>query len=62
MSKSEIKHEISKVLDRFSDNALAELLKFLKELDSRKDRDISSNASLIKILQEDGELLAKLAQ
>jgi hypothetical protein len=32
MSKKEIKHEIDKVLDGFSDEALAELLAFLKEL------------------------------
>ena len=62
MSKEEIKYEISKVLDHFSDKALAELLAFLKELDSRKDSKISVNSSLNKILIEDKELLAKLAQ
>lgn len=30
MSKKEVKHEIGKVLDGFSDEALAELLAFLK--------------------------------
>jgi hypothetical protein len=61
MSKEEIKYEISKVLDRFSDKALEELLAFLKELDTR---DIKSpfSASLSKIISEDKELLAKLAQ
>ena len=62
MSKKEIKDEISKVLDHFSDKALSELLRFLKELDSKNKVDISSNASLQRILQEDKELLAKLAQ
>ena len=33
MSKEEIKQEIGKVLDNFSDRALGELLAFLKELD-----------------------------
>ena len=33
MSKEEIKSEISKVLDQFSDTALTELLAFLKDLD-----------------------------
>lgn len=62
MSKEEIKYEISKVLDQFSDKALAELLSFLKELDSRNSLDYSINSSLNRILAEDKELLAKLAQ
>ena len=62
MSKNEIKDEISKVLDRFSDEALSELLNFLKELDSKDKERISSNVLLDKILKEDKELLAKLAQ
>jgi len=62
MSKNEIKDEISKVLDHFSSDALNELLKFLRELDSKNNRAISSTALLNKILREDNELLAKLAQ
>ena len=62
MSKEEIKYEISKVLDHFSDKALAEILAFLKELDARKESTISTNSSLNKILSEDKELLTKLAQ
>ncbi|MBL0183925.1 MAG: hypothetical protein IPP96_17210 [Chitinophagaceae bacterium] len=62
MSKEEIKYEISKVLDHFSDKALAELLAFLRELDTRKESQTSTNSSLNKILTEDKELLAKLAQ
>jgi hypothetical protein len=62
MSKEEIKYEISKVLDQFSDSALADLLAFLKELDAKKEAPISINSSIKKILAEDKELLAKLAQ
>ena len=62
MSKEEIKVEISKVLDQFSDEALGELLAFLKELDVKKERQISLSSSLNKILTEDKELLTKLAQ
>ena len=64
MSKEEIKYEIGKVLDQFSDKALTELLFFLKELDSRNvvETSINSSSSLNKILAEDKELLAKLAQ
>jgi len=60
--KKKIKDEINKVLDHFSDKALSELLQFLRELDSKKNVGISSNASLNRILQEDKDLLAKLAQ
>ena len=62
LSKEEIKYEISKVLDHFSDKALAELLVFLKQLETGKESKISSNSSLHKILSEDKELLAKLAK
>jgi len=49
-------------LDGFSDEALAELLAFLKELDSGKNGAINPSSSLSKILSEDKELLTKLAQ
>jgi hypothetical protein len=62
MSKEEIKHEISKVLDHFSDKALTELLAFLRELDSKHQSASSIDSLLSKILIEDKELLAKLAQ
>lgn len=62
MSKEEIKYEIGKVLDHFSDKALAELLIFLKELDTRNVSTSEKLSSLKKILSEDKELLAKLAQ
>ncbi len=62
MSKEEIKYEIAKVLDHFSDKALTELLAFLKELDSKHPSTASTDFLLSKILTEDKELLAKLAQ
>jgi hypothetical protein len=62
MSKEEIKYEISKVLDRFSDKALAKLLAFLKESGAAKEAENAANYSFNKILAEDKELLAKLAQ
>ena len=62
MSKEEIKYEISKVLDQFSDKALAELLAFLKDLDTKQDSKSHNASTLQKILLEDKELLAKLAQ
>ena len=62
MSKEEIKYEINKLLDHFSDKALEELLGFLKTVELKKQQEISLSASLNKILAEDKELLAKLAQ
>lgn len=62
MSKEEIKTEINKVLDHFSDKALAELLVFLKELDKKQDSGSFSTSQLDRILSEDADLLAKLAQ
>ena len=62
MSKEKIKYEISKVLDHFSDKALGELLAFLKELDTKKEIQTSVTSTLDRILSEDSELLAKLAQ
>jgi hypothetical protein len=62
MSKDEIKHEINRVLDHFSDQALAELLTFLKQLESRNNNAFLSSSDLQKILSEDKQLLEKLAQ
>lgn len=62
MSKEEIKEEINKVLDHFSDKALAELLSFLKELDEKNMGSFYSEVVLHQILAEDKELLYKLAQ
>ncbi len=62
MSKEEIKYEISKVLDNFSDQALQELLVFLRELDAKESNKVNRNPTLAKILLEDKELLIKLAQ
>jgi hypothetical protein len=62
MSKDEIKYEINRVLDKFSDDALEELLSFLKQLEERNNSSIVSSEVLQKILSEDKELLEKLAQ
>ena len=62
MSKDEIKYEITKVLDRFSDKALEDLLAFLKGIDDKHRTDIFNSDRLQKVLSEDKELLQKLAQ
>ncbi|MDN3654301.1 hypothetical protein QWZ08_01610 [Ferruginibacter paludis] len=62
MSKEEIKSEVSKVLDRFPDKALEELLTWLKEIDAKRESITPFTSSLDKILEEDKELLTRLAQ
>lgn len=62
MSKEEVKHEIGKLLNHFSEKILTELLAFLKELDSKHEGKFTIDSSLTKVLTEDKELLAKLAQ
>ena len=62
MSKDEIKYEINKVLDHFSDGALEELLNFLKELEKRHAPSNINSDLLHRILTEDKQLLENLAQ
>ena len=62
MSKDEIKDEINKVLDHFSDKSLENLLYFLKGLEDKHPISIFNSDALNKILSEDEELLQKLAQ
>jgi len=62
MSKEEIKQEISKELDSFSENALQDLLSFLKKLHSREKLSLLSGGHLEQLLNEDRELLQRLAQ
>ena len=61
MSKEEIKYEISKVLNEFPDEALGEILVFLKKLEAQQMKTYFTS-SLNKILSEDKELLTRLAQ
>ena len=62
MSKDEIKSEINKVLDRFSDKTLADLLSFLKNIETNQSFSLLDKSTLEKILTEDEDLLKKLAK
>ena len=62
MSKEEIKYEINKVLDNFSDSALQELLAFLKDVEAKDSSGLFNSQDLRRILSEDEELLQRLAQ
>ncbi|RYY27233.1 MAG: hypothetical protein EOO04_09775 [Chitinophagaceae bacterium] len=62
MSKEEIKQEIARTLDQFSESALMDLLSFLKQLPSSHTQSLFSGDHLERLLREDKELLEKLAQ
>jgi hypothetical protein len=60
MSKEELRSEINKVLNNFSDKALEELYSFLKKLQFVNPSAFSNSKDLQKILSEDRQLLEKL--
>ena len=62
MSRDQIKYEINRVLDRFSGDALKELLSFLRQLEERNNQATVNSDVLQRILSEDKEQLEKLAQ
>ncbi len=62
MSKDEIKTEINKVLDHFSDKALEDLLSFLRNIEDKYSNSIFNSKTLDKILNEDKDLLERLAK
>ena len=60
MSKDEMKVEINKVLDQFSDKTLEGLLSFLKKIEDKYSDSIFNNKTLDKFLNEDKDLLDRL--
>jgi len=62
MTTTQIKTEIQKVLDGVPENALQDVLDFLKELQSSSVEQIKLTNNLRQILVEDRQLLEKLAQ
>lgn len=62
MSKDELRSEIIKVLEKFSDKALEELYSYLKKLQNADASLLSNPKDLKRILSEDKELLQKLAR
>ena len=62
MSKDEIKVEIIQVLDTLSDKALQELLVFLKQINPENGSSIFNISAINQILEEDNDLLEKLAK
>ncbi|MFA6086011.1 hypothetical protein [Mucilaginibacter sp.] len=62
MTTTEIRDEIHKVLDQVPEEALPDVLGFLKELQVHSSDKIKLANNLKKILSEDRELLEKLAK
>ena len=62
MSKDEIKNEINKVLDHLPNRTLEDILSFLKNLTGSQSISLFDRDKLEKILNEDKDLLAKLAK
>ncbi|OLY90984.1 hypothetical protein [Cnuella takakiae] len=60
MSKEELKQDILQVLERLPDETLASILGYLKQVE--QDRSFLNHSHLQRILEEDQELLEKLAQ
>ena len=61
MSKEEIKSEINKILDTLPDKALEDLLSLLRSISDSQSRTFDTIAILSKILEEDNNLLKRLA-
>jgi len=62
MTKTEIKNEIQKVLENVPESVLHEILGLLKDLQQHPKNVLALTNSLRKIINEDKELLEKLAK
>lgn len=62
MKTTEIKTEIHKVIDTIPDNVLQDILDYLKQLQDTSQSKVELSKNLKLILNEDRELLEKLAQ
>lgn len=62
MSREEVKTAINELLESTSDQALNEVLEFLKSVEDKSAQTISLANNLRTILNEDKELLERLAQ
>jgi restriction endonuclease Mrr len=62
MSTKELKERINKVLDSIPDEVLEEVLKYLKSLTNKSKDNIVLSQNLKRILEEDKNLLERLAQ
>jgi hypothetical protein len=61
MSRVELQSEIQQLLETVPENVLAEVLKYLQGIKDVAPEDLKQAHNLNRILQEDRELLEKLA-
>lgn len=62
MKTVEVKGEINKIVEQLPDEALWELLTYLRQVEKSTTDDLQLTKNLRKILMEDRELLEKLAK
>lgn len=61
MNRIELQAEIQQMLEKAPDNVLTEVLRYLQEINNLASEDLQRTRNLNKILEEDRELLEKLA-
>lgn len=62
MASKEIKEKINVVIDNIPEDALEDVLKYLKSLTNKSKNEIQLSQNLSVILEEDKNLLERLAQ
>lgn len=62
MTTQQIRSEINKVLDRFPETVLEDVLNYLKEAQKATRKEYRLSNQLKNILEEDKELLKRLAK
>jgi hypothetical protein len=62
MAAKELKDKINKVIDNMPDDILEDVFNYLKAMTSKSRSDIMLSQNLGKIIEEDRNLLEKLAK
>jgi hypothetical protein len=62
MTARDLKDKINQVLDKMPDEVLEDVFKYLKSLTGKSAHEIKLSQNLGKILEEDKNLLERLAQ
>ena len=62
MSNKDLKKEIEKIIGDFPDSVLEDLILYLRKLKDVSEQEVMNAERIKKILQEDSELLKKLAK
>lgn len=62
MSTQELKANINVLLEKTPDEALLKILEFLKKVNPKSENSLITQQNLAKILNEDKELLERLAK